>query len=110
MDAIKKAGGEAVFKQTNASKPEEIKALVDFTFEYYRGLDGVVINSGIGMGGTPLHESPLEDWQKIQTLNLEDVFAGMKYGAEVMLKGKRAGFLINVVSIAGILPQRGQAL
>ena len=110
VDAIKKSGGEAVFKQTDCSKPDEIKALVDFAVEYYGGLDGVVSNSGIGMGGTPLHEYALEDWEKIQALNLEGVFAGMKYGAEAMLKGKRQGFLINVASIAGLLPQRGQAL
>lgn len=39
------------------------------------------------------------------------VFAGMKYGAEAILKShSEGGFLINVASVAGLVPQRGQAL
>ena len=35
----------------------------------------------------------------------------MKYGAEAIIKSKsEGGFLINVASIAGLMPQRGQAL
>ena len=35
----------------------------------------------------------------------------MKYGAEAIFKShSQGGFLINVASIAGIIPQRGQAL
>ena len=74
-------------------------------------LDGVVSNAGIGMGGTPLHEYDVTDYEKIFALNSEGVFAGMKYGAEAILKShSEGGFLINVASIAGLVPQRGQAL
>ena len=35
----------------------------------------------------------------------------MKYGAEAIFKARsQGGFLINVASIAGLMPQRGQAL
>lgn len=35
----------------------------------------------------------------------------MKYGAEAILKShSEGGFLINVASVAGLVPQRGQAL
>ena len=41
----------------------------------------------------------------------EEVSDGMKYGAEAIFKSKsEGGFLINVASIAGLMPQRGQAL
>lgn len=44
-------------------------------------------------------------------MNSKGVFAGMKYGAEAIFKSKsEGGFLINVASIAGLMPQRGQAL
>ncbi len=63
------------------------------------------------MGGTPLHEYEVEDYEKIFSLNSEGVFAGMKYGAEAILKShSEGGFLINVASVAGLVPQRGQAL
>lgn len=104
-------GGEAVFIQTDCSKAAAIKELVEQTVARYGRLDGIVSNAGIGMGGTPLHEYEVEDYEKIFALNSEGVFAGMKYGAQAILKSRSTGgFLINVASVAGLVPQRGQAL
>lgn len=110
-NGIREKGGDAIFIQTDCSKATAIKELVDKTVAHYGRLDGVVSNAGIGMGGTPLHEYDVADYEKIFALNSEGVFAGMKYGAEAILKShSKGGFLINVASIAGLVPQRGQAL
>lgn len=85
-DGICAKGGDAIFIQTDCSKASAIKELVDKTVAHYGKLDGVVSNAGIGMGGTPLHEYEVEDYEKIFSLNSEGVFAGMKYGAEAILK------------------------
>lgn len=104
-------GGDAIFVQTDCSDGNQIKALVDAAVAHYGRLDGVVSNAGIGMGGTPLHEYEMEDYNRIFALNSEGVFAGMKYGAEAIFKSKsQGGFLINVASVAGLMPQSGQAL
>lgn len=101
-DGICAKGGDAIFIQTDCSKASAIKELVDKTVAHYGKLDGVVSNAGIGMGGTPLHEYEVEDYEKIFSLNSEGVFAGMKYGAEAILKShSEGGFLINVASVAG---------
>lgn len=110
-DGIRKNGGDAIFVQTDCSRAAAIKALVETAVEHYGKLDGIVSNAGIGMGGTPLHEYEVADYEKIFALNSEGVFAGMKYGAEAILKShSKGGFLINVASVAGLVPQRGQAL
>ena len=110
-NGIREKGGDAIFIQTDCSKAAAIKELVDKTVAHYGRLDGVVSNAGIGMGGTPLHEYDVADYEKIFALNSEGVFASMKYGAEAILKShSKGGFLINVASIAGLVPQRGQAL
>ena len=110
-NGIREKGGDAIFIQTDCSKAATIKELVDKTVAHYGRLDGVVSNAGIGMGGTPLHEYDVADYEKIFALNSEGVFASMKYGAEAILKShSKGGFLINVASIAGLVPQRGQAL
>lgn len=104
-DGICAKGGDAIFIQTDCSKASAIKELVDKTVTHYGKLDGVVSNAGIGMGGTPLHEYEVEDYEKIFSLNSEGVFAGMKYGAEAILKShSEGGFLINVASVAGLVP------
>lgn len=105
------SGGEALFVQTDCSDPDSVKRLVETAVEHYGQLDGVVSNAGIGMGGTPLHEYEIADYDRIFDLNSKGVFACMKYGAEAIFKtGSQSGFLINVASIAGLTPQRGQAL
>lgn len=110
-DEICAKGGDAIFIQTDCSNASQIKALVDAAVAHYGRLDGVVSNAGIGMGGTPLHEYELEDYDHIFSLNSEGVFAGMKYGAQAILKSKsQGGFLINIASVAGLMPQSGQAL
>lgn len=110
-DSICKNGGDAIFVQTDCSSAAAINALVEATVEHYGKLDGIVSNAGIGMGGTPLHEYEVTDYEKIFALNSEGVFAGMKYGAEAILKSHSSGgFLINVASVAGLVPQKGQAL
>ena len=110
-NGIREKGGDAIFIQTDCSKAATIKELVDKTVAHYGRLDGVVSNAGIGMGGTPLHEYDVADYEKIFALNSEGVFASMKYGAEAILKShSKGGFLINVASISGLVPQRGQAL
>lgn len=110
-DEICAKGGDAIFVRTDCSSPEAIKALVYAAVAHYGRLDGVVSNAGIGMGGTPLHEYDLDEYDKIFDLNSKGVFAGMKYGAEAISKARsQGGFLINVASIAGLMPQRGQAL
>ncbi|MDL2327548.1 SDR family oxidoreductase, partial [Ruminococcaceae bacterium OttesenSCG-928-A11] len=109
--SIRDGGGDAVFRQTDCSDPKGIKALVDFALKQYGQLDGVVSNAGVGMGGSPVHEYSLDDYDKVMGLNLKGVFAGMKYGAEAIFRSEsQGGFLINVASVAGLVPQRGQSL
>ncbi len=111
VDSIRAAGGEAVYCRTDSSIPAEVKALVDFSVATYGRLDGIVNNAGFGLGGTPLHEYTLEDCDRIVSLNLKGAFAGMKYAAEAILKSRSAGgFIINIASIAGIMPQSGMSL
>lgn len=110
-DEICAKGGDAIFVQTDCSDAAQIRELVDTAVEHYGKLDGVVSNAGIGQGGFPLHEYEMDEYDQIFALNSKGVFAGMKYGAEAIFKShSEGGFLINVASVAGIVPQRGQAL
>jgi NAD(P)-dependent dehydrogenase (short-subunit alcohol dehydrogenase family) len=111
VDAINAMGGNAVFFQSDISNVDEVKALIDYAMDTYGQLDGIVNNAGIGMGGSPLHEFSIDDFEKIMSLNLKGVFAAMKYGSEAIFKSKsKSGFIINVSSIAGLMPQSGQSL
>lgn len=110
-EAICAAGGEAIFVQTDCSDTAQIKKLVDTAVEHFGQLDGMVSNAGIGQGGVPLHEYEEEEYDCIFALNSKGVFTGMKYAAEAIFRShSKGGFLINVASVAGLMPQKGQAL
>ena len=110
-DGICANGGDAIFVQTDCSDPAAIQALVDKAVAHYGKLDGFVSNAGQAIGVTPLHEFTVEEYEKIYALNSRGVFAGMKYGAEAILKShSKGGFLINTASAVGLTPQTGQAL
>lgn len=111
VDEICKNGGNAIFVKIDCSDEKQIENLVNEAVKQYGHLDGIVNNAGIGQGGIPLHECDMEDYDKIFDVNSKGVFAGMKYGAEAILKSHvKGGFILNIASVAGIMPQRGQSL
>lgn len=110
-DEICENGGDAIFVKTDCADEKQLKELVNQAIKHYGCLDGIVNNAGIGQGGIPLHECKIEEYDKIFDINSKGVFAGMKYGAEAILKShSRGGFILNVASVAGLMPQRGQSL
>jgi NAD(P)-dependent dehydrogenase (short-subunit alcohol dehydrogenase family) len=59
-----------------------------------------VNNAGIGGFSTPLHQLPVEDWDRILNTNLRGVFYTIRALAPLMIKGK-GGHIINISSLAG---------
>ena len=65
VNNIVSKGADAIFVQTDCSNAQQIKALVDAAIAHYGRLDGFVSNAGMGMGGTPLHEYEMADYNRI---------------------------------------------
>lgn len=101
-------GSSAVFKQTDVSDAEQVKALVDFAVAHFGGLDIMFNNAGISGAQHPhFLDDDLSDFSKVIGVNLMGVMAGTRYAGEYMSK-QGGGVILNNASIAGILP--GQAL
>jgi NAD(P)-dependent dehydrogenase (short-subunit alcohol dehydrogenase family) len=66
-------------------------------------LDGLVNNAGIGGNGGPIHEMTLDSWRRMQAVNLDGVFLGVKYGIKTMLENGGAGSIVNLSSILGLI-------
>lgn len=104
-------GGEAILSRPIAAAPPPSKNWWTRPLPITESWTALSAMRASVWAGTPLHEYDVTDYEKIFALNSEGVFAGMKYGAEAILKShSEGGFLINVASIAGLVPQRGQAL
>lgn len=94
-------GGVAIFVRQDASSEEDWKAAIQATLDTYGRLDVLVNNAGIGFLGS-VEETTLEAWRKTQSVNLDGVFLGTKYGIEAMRKSG-GGSIINLSSIEGLI-------
>jgi NAD(P)-dependent dehydrogenase (short-subunit alcohol dehydrogenase family) len=92
----------------DVSKPEEVKASVDFAVESFGALHLAVNNAGIGAPSTPLAEIALDDWHRVIGVDLHSVFYGMKYQIPAMLAAG-GGAIVNMASILGAVGWAGSA-
>lgn len=75
------------------------------------GLDVLVNNAGAYTGGL-LENNELEQLQRVNAINVESIFLGMKHAARAMKPGGpagRGGAIINLSSVAGCVGVPGHA-
>lgn len=99
--AICAQGGEAVFVQHDASNEDQWKAAIQAALNHFGRLDILVNNAGIGLPGN-VEQTSLEEWRKTQSVNLDGVFLGTKYGIEAM-RESGGGSIVNLSSIEGLI-------
>jgi NAD(P)-dependent dehydrogenase (short-subunit alcohol dehydrogenase family) len=99
--AVAKAGGDASFVRCDVSRSEEVMALVGEADRALGGVDLLVNNAGVAVGG-PIGTVPLEDWAWAMGINLW----GVIYGCHAFVprfKEQGSGAILNVASAAGLL-------
>lgn len=95
------AGGQAVARRCDVSKPEEVEELAAEIERAYGGADLLVNNAGVAVSGQ-IGAVPLADWQWIMGVNLW----GVIHGCHTFLprfKTRGSGHVINVASTAGLI-------
>lgn len=100
----------AEFVGQDVSSEEGWEALMATVSDRFGGLDVLVNNAGI-FSSNPVDETPLEEWQKVMSINLTGVFLGCKHGVRQMKKNTSSpmGSIINLSSVVGLRGQLGGA-
>ena len=88
------------FMHLDVTNENQWQECVAATVDVYGGLNILVNNAGIAVGGSILTMT-LEDWQRQQAINLDGVFLGVKYAIPAMIESGN-GSVINISSVAGI--------
>ncbi len=98
-------GGTAV--RCDVARVEEVEALAAAAERALGGVDLVINNAGVAVGGL-VGEVPLDDWRWIMGVNLWGVIYGCHVFAPRLRKQGR-GHILNVASAAGLLAPPGMA-
>jgi NAD(P)-dependent dehydrogenase (short-subunit alcohol dehydrogenase family) len=99
---IRAAGAECLFVQSDVSSEADVKALVEKTISTYGKLDCAFNNAGIESPAKPLHEQPIEEFDKLMSINVRGLFLCMKYEIQQMLT-QESGVIVNNSSMGGLI-------
>ena len=94
------AGGEAVAYQTDVTRADEVKALIQGALDTFGRVDVLVNNAGL-MAIAPLSDVRVEEWERMIDINIKGVLYGIAAALPVFQQ-QNAGHFINIASVAGI--------
>ena len=93
-------GGRATTITADISKPHDITRMIDEAIAAMGGLDGMVLNVGIGVGGLGLDGISAEDWTKALDVNLRGPMLCCQAALPKMEEGAS---IVFISSIAGLV-------
>ncbi|HEY9722791.1 MAG TPA: 3-oxoacyl-[acyl-carrier-protein] reductase [Oscillatoriaceae cyanobacterium] len=107
MKAIAAAGSEAILVQGDVADPATAEALVKAATEKWGRLDILVNNAGITRDGLLMRMKD-DDWNQVLQTDLSSAFYTTRAASTVMMRA-RAGRIINITSVVGLIGNAGQA-
>ena len=102
LEDLKKISDDVLFRKTDTSDEQDVKALIDFAVKKFGSLDIMYNNAGIG-NAAPVDQMSGEDFRKLISINLTGVFYGIKYAALQMEKQGKGGAIVSTSSIEGVI-------
>lgn len=107
VEEIKNNGGEAIAVQANVAESDSVQNLMKTAVDTYGSIDILVNNAGITRDNL-LMRMKENEWDEVIDTNLKGVFLCTKAVTRQMMK-QRAGRIINISSIVGVVGNAGQA-
>jgi len=98
---IGQAGGQVAFVRTDATREDEVEALVAKTVSLFGGLDCAHNNVGSGRSGSSITSMAMDEWDWTLDISLKSTWLAMKYEVPVML-ANGGGAIVNTASMAGV--------
>jgi NAD(P)-dependent dehydrogenase (short-subunit alcohol dehydrogenase family) len=112
VSEVEELGREAIFVKADVGDVEQVKNLFEQTINAFGRVDILVNNAGIGVrwdGRLPIQAFREAEWDRIINVDLKGVFLCSQRAAQEMIRQGRGGKIVNISSVAGIMPLRLQS-
>lgn len=96
---IEQEGGRAFAIEADVTKEADVQRMVDDAVMALGGLDGIVLNVGIGAGGAWLAGTTAESWDRTFAVNLRSHMLAVKHALPKLADGAS---IVFISSIAGL--------
>ncbi|MBA2441606.1 MAG: SDR family oxidoreductase [Rubrobacter sp.] len=101
VEEVRASGAEALALPGDVSDEEAVRGMLRVVLERFGWVDVLVNNAGL-MFISPAEETTLDEWRRLQEVNLTGPFLTCReFGGEMLRRG--AGSIVNVSSVAGLL-------
>ena len=99
-EEIQKAGGQAAYRVTDVTNPEDSVKLAELAKEKFGGIDVIFLNAGI-MPSSPVSALKTEEWNQMVDINIKGVLNGVAAVMPTFVEQK-SGHIISTSSVAGL--------
>ncbi|MDP1630457.1 MAG: SDR family oxidoreductase [Caulobacter sp.] len=100
VNLIKGEGGAAWVIEADIAREADVSRMVDEATQALGGLDGLVLNVGIGVGGLGLAAIKADDWDQVLGVNLRGPMLCCREALPRMAEGSS---IVFISSIAGLI-------
>ncbi len=99
---IEARGGKALALACDITNPSDVAHVVEETQKAFGAIDILVNNSG-ATWGTPPEDMPLEQFERVVTINVTGTFSMSQAVGKTMIARGKGGTIINIASVAGLV-------
>jgi NADP-dependent 3-hydroxy acid dehydrogenase YdfG len=105
---IEKSGGQALVIEADITDKKICQELVEEVLKEWNKIDILINNAGVMLLG-PTAKAPLEEWERMISINLLGLLY-MTYAALPNMRKAGSGHLVNISSVAGRTARAGSAV
>lgn len=104
--SIREAGGDSIFVETDVTRSQDCKRMVQAAMDKYGRIDILVNDAGVEIRGGVLALSE-EEWDKMLAVDLKSIFLCSREAIPEMIK-VGGGVVVNVASVLSfdVIPER----
>ena len=100
---ILSSGGEAIAVQLDVASEDDWQKALDTTIKHFKKINILVNNAAIEIG-VRCEETSLAMWQKVNSVNYDGIFLGIRIAIKTMKENEGANSIINISSVGGLVP------